>query len=108
MIRKCKFCKQDYTIPKLWSKLAQRGFIPFNEICPKCMIQRYDWERAIALSDVLNDNNPLMHFTCGDDDHKHEAKRVLGFMSEHPDQDPRCILFKKEYEYTEENYSLIV
>jgi len=110
MKRNCKYCHKDYEIPKEWSRLAMLGFIPFNENCPHCMINRFDWERAIALGEVLKSGNPLgciknepqEETYPSHDDINHEAKRVLAFMSDHEDEDPMKILFDDKYVYKDE------
>lgn len=109
MKRTCKFCKKEYEIPLEWSKLAMLGFIPFNENCPKCMIERYDWERAIALGKVLKSGNPLGCIKKptedtypSQEDINHEAKRVIAYMTDNEDKDPMSILFNDKYVYHEE------
>ena len=110
MKRICKFCHKEYEIPKEWSRLAMLGFIPFNENCPKCMIERFDWDRCIALGIVLESGNPIgciKHDISEEtyptqEDINTEAHRVIAFMNDNEDKDPMMILFNDKYVYTEE------
>ncbi len=115
MKRTCKGCHKEYEIPDIWERLASLGFIPFNEWCPNCMIQRYDWIQEMALAAVLESGNPLSYLyksdlVAGGREAKRAAKRVIAFMQEEPDKDPRMLLFKDEYKYTPKpkNNGLIV